>query len=81
MSSEDVHGPWLDVRGLDVARALIATRDAVRSLSKGQRLDIVVGDQCEIDQAIASYFEKRRRFYELERLDARHVRIRVAHVD
>lgn len=70
----------LDLGGLDVARALIAARDAFRVLAVGEHLDIVVdvGD-LEIDQAIASYFEKRRRFYELERLDARRVRIRVAH--
>lgn len=67
----------VDLRGYDVPRALIATRDAWRRLEPGESLDIVVGTDAEVDQAVVSYFEKRRGFYELERLEAGAVRIRV----
>ncbi|MBK7972178.1 MAG: sulfurtransferase TusA family protein [Deltaproteobacteria bacterium] len=80
MSSEepgDVSAATIDVRGLDVPRALIATRDAYRRLAAGESLGIVADPGPEVDQAIASYFEKRRHFYELTRPGAGQVRIRV----
>lgn len=67
----------MDLRGLEVPRALIATRDAYRRLAAGEVLEIVVDPGLEVDQAIASYFEKRRQFFELERLPAGCARIRI----
>ncbi len=77
VASSSEHRRSVDLRGYDVPRALIATRDAWRSLEPGESLDIVVDMEGEVDQAVASYFEKRRGFYELERLGSGAVRIRV----
>lgn len=67
----------IDLRGADAPRALVATRDSCRRLAAGEVLEIVVDSGRAVDLAIASYFEKRRQFYELERLGSECVRIRV----